>query len=332
MKSILQVAKKIISYVLSLCIVIVLLKYTYREVSIKELLNKTQQLNFVWVGISILLGLASHLIRAYRWNLLLAPLGFKVSVFKSFAALMVGYMSNLFIPRLGEIVRCSLLGRSTGIPTGVLFGTVGMERVIDLAGFLMVAALTLVVSSAEIKSTLKTIPFLATNTKFIFWLFASLIVLVCVVAFIAYRARNHLFKNRLLARAKIFMLGVKEGFYTLSNSQEKKIIVYTTIIKWGLYYLSDYVGIFAIPATSHLKWTAGLAVLTMSSLSFAVPIQGAIGAYHILVSGALVGYGIPPSDALLYATVIHAAHLLIVIIGGMIGIIYQNIWINRLKR
>lgn len=331
MKSILQVAKKIISYILSLVIVIVLLKYTYREVSIKELINKIHQLDLGWVGISILLGLASHIIRAYRWNLLLVPLGCKVSLFKSFTALMVGYMSNLFIPRLGEIVRCSILRHSSHIPTDVLLGTVGMERIIDLAGFLMVTALTLVVSPLEIESTLKTIPFLVTNTKFIFWISLSLIVLICIIAFIVYCARGRHFKNRLLVKIRIFMLGVSKGFYTLSNSKEKKMIVYTTIIKWGLYYLSDYVGIFAIPTTSHLSWTVGLAVLTMSSLSFAVPVQGAIGAYHILVSSTLVGYGISQSDALLYATVIHAAHLLIVIIGGITGIVYQHISIGRLK-
>jgi len=327
----LKIAKKIISYVLSLGIVVLLLKYTYKDLSINEFLGQVKQLKFTWLIGSVLLGLASHLIRAYRWSLLLQPLGFKVTLVKSFVALMIGYMSNLFIPRLGEIARCSVLSRTTNIPVGFLLGTVGIERVIDLLGLLVVVALTLLFTYPEIKSTFEIIFSSQTSQKFVFYGLIGLIILLAIVMIVAYCNHIRANQNKWLKKFRTFMISLKEGFYAIRASQVKKQIVYTTLIKWGLYYLSDYVGVFAIPATSHLNWSVGLAVLTMSSLSFAVPIQGAIGAYHLLVSSALVGYGIAPSNALLYATVIHAAHLLIVIIGGVVGIIYQNIWISSRK-
>ncbi|NEJ84254.1 UPF0104 family protein, partial [Rhizobium leguminosarum] len=126
-----------------------------------------------------------------------------------------------------------------------------------------------------------------------------------------------------------FMVNIKKGFYGIQQSQEKKLIVYTTIIKWGLYYLSDYVGLFAIQTTSHLDWRAGLAILTMSSLSFAVPIQGAIGAYHILVSSILMAYGISQSNALLYAGVIHAMHMLTILLCGGLSVLFMKLLTNK---
>lgn len=321
-----QLIKKIISCVFSLGIVVLLLKYTYKDITIKEFLNQLKELNFSWLILSMLLGIASHLVRAYRWGLLFQSLGFKVSLLKSCIALMVGYMANLFIPRLGEIVRCSVLSRTTNIPVGFLLGTVGIERIIDLLGFLLVTVLTLLFTYPEIKTTLELIFYSHLNQKFTFYSLIGLTILLGAAVMITYYSYTHVSQNRLLRKIKSFMISFKEGFYAIRTSQVKKCIFYTTIIKWGLYYLSDYVGVFVISATSHLDWRVGLAVLTMSSLSFAVPVQGAIGAYHILVSGALVGYGISQSNALLYATVIHAAYLVIVIIGGVWGIILQSIY------
>ena len=327
-----QIIKKIISYILSLGIIFLLLKYTYKDVSIKELISQIKQLNFTWLVVAMLLGLVSHLVRAYRWVLLFQPLGFKVDLLKSFVALMIGYMANLFIPRLGEIVRCSVLSRTTAIPIGFLLGTVGIERVIDLLGFLVVIALTLFFTYPEITSTLSIVFSSPLNQKFVFYSLIGFIILLGVVAMFAYYGYKRSKQHKLLRKLGSFMLRVKQGFYAIRASQVKKYIVYTTIIKWGLYYLSDYLGVFAIPATAHLDWSVGLAVLMMSSLSFAAPIQGAIGAYHILVSSTLVGYGTTYKDALLYATVIHAAHLLVIIIGGVLGIILQHIWVVRSKR
>ena len=47
-------------------------------------------------------------------------LGYKVSKTNSVSAVSVGYFTNLFIPRAGEISRCTALKKSDDIPVDKL--------------------------------------------------------------------------------------------------------------------------------------------------------------------------------------------------------------------
>lgn len=320
-----QPIRRIISYGASLGIIILLLKYSFRQTSIKELASQVHQLKISWIIVSMLLSLGSHVVRAYRWNLLLKPVGVNLTLFKSFMALMLGYISNLLIPRLGEIVRSTALNRTTGIPVGIVLGTVAIERVIDLMGFIVVIIFTFLVSAKEIKTAFEIISFSEISYLSSFYGLLGIISFLGLLAFLGYRFYRRTPLNSFFLKSKLFMANLREGLYIIKGSSVKWYIVYTTIIKWVLYYLSEYVGIFAIPATSQLDWRVGFSVLYMSSLSFAVPVQGAIGAYHILVSSVLMGYGIALNDALLYATVLHVAHLLTIVLSTGIGIILQKI-------
>ena len=74
----------------------------------------------------------SHLLRAERSRLLLKPTGNQVSFSASFLSLMVGYLVNLAVPRGGEVSRCYNLYKLEKTPVEISFGTVVVERIIDL--------------------------------------------------------------------------------------------------------------------------------------------------------------------------------------------------------
>jgi len=76
--------------------------------------------------------------------LLVEPLGFKPTFWHTYHALMIGYLSNFALPRLGEVTRCVTLGRREKIPVDSLFGTVIIERVIDLLMLLLIMLVLLV--------------------------------------------------------------------------------------------------------------------------------------------------------------------------------------------
>ena len=75
------------------------------------------------------IGIVSHVLRAYRWKLLLEASGSPLTVTRSLAALFIGYIANLAVPRLGEVSRCLVLKRTNLIPVTSSLGTVVMERV-----------------------------------------------------------------------------------------------------------------------------------------------------------------------------------------------------------
>src|SRR4051794_25346284 len=43
----------------------------------------------------------SHFLRAVRWKMLILPMGYNPSLVNTFFAVMIGYLANLAVPRLG---------------------------------------------------------------------------------------------------------------------------------------------------------------------------------------------------------------------------------------
>ena len=85
-----------------------------------------------FVLFSAVFGALSHISRAYRWKFLLAPLGYRPRLINSVLAVLIGYVSNLGIPRSGELFRATVMDRFENIPFQKGFGTVIAERLVDL--------------------------------------------------------------------------------------------------------------------------------------------------------------------------------------------------------
>jgi glycosyltransferase 2 family protein len=86
---------------------------------------------------------ASHISRAIRWKLLMKPMGYNPGLLNTFFAVMIGYLANLAFPRLGEVLKCTLLARYEKVPADKLVGTILIERVADVVCLLLVFAVTI---------------------------------------------------------------------------------------------------------------------------------------------------------------------------------------------
>jgi uncharacterized protein (TIRG00374 family) len=123
----------VLKYSATLGIAAFLLWYVYRDLSFNELLQYFDDINYYWLGLSILIALFSHYLRAYRWNLLLEPLGYDhLKSYRTFIAVMVGYFANNLVPRLGEVTRCGILKKNDNVAMTSAFGSVVAERALDL--------------------------------------------------------------------------------------------------------------------------------------------------------------------------------------------------------
>src|SRR5215216_5633101 len=80
----------------------------------------------------------AHYSRAIRWKILMEPLGYHPSTFNTFATVMIGYLVNAGVPRLGEVVKCTLLSRYEKLRADKLVGTIVMERAVDVVCLLIV--------------------------------------------------------------------------------------------------------------------------------------------------------------------------------------------------
>lgn len=310
----LKIAPKIILYTIALAMAVLLLRYTYRDASWQELKVQLQQVRMRWIILAIGMDLVGHLIKAYRWTLLLKPIGFQSSLLQSLQALLVGYLSTLLVPRVGELVRCSFLNRTTGVPLGVLLGTSVLERLLSGLGFLMIVFFSLLVSFPAIAAAFQTIPFPSIDPTKLSWGIGGFVIVFATVGYMIYTKDESSFLRKL----QPFANNLTRGFTSIRLSPIKKSIALLTLLEWGSYYGRDYIGVFALQGYEHFDWAVGLAILTMSTISFGLPVQGGLGAYHLLVSSVLVTYGVPANSALLYAGVMHSAHFIGILILGLV--------------
>jgi hypothetical protein len=122
-----------IRYLVFLIIGVLLLYLAFKGQDLNKMLSDLKRADFTWVFLSIIASLLAHVMRAYRWNLMIGSLGHGTpSMLNTFHAVIMGYLANLAFPRMGELARCSVISKSDNIPVIKLLGTVIAERMVDL--------------------------------------------------------------------------------------------------------------------------------------------------------------------------------------------------------
>jgi glycosyltransferase 2 family protein len=97
-----------------------------------QAMREMANVKWEWVLLGIGCDLLSYGVQALRWKLLLAPFG-EVRLTRSIRAVYAGLFANFIFPlRPGEFLRSYLLSDSEDITIGRVFGSVGVERFVDL--------------------------------------------------------------------------------------------------------------------------------------------------------------------------------------------------------
>jgi glycosyltransferase 2 family protein len=158
-------AKTVLQYILIFSATVVLIWFSLRGLTVSEgedkwgfLLHTWQQANKGWLLAMAAIAVISHVVRAERWRMLLVPTGHTTKLSYSFLSLMVGYLVNLVIPRGGEVSRCYNLYKLDGTPVEMSFGTVVVERIIDLLCLLTLIGISFFVESEKLFSFIDTLP------------------------------------------------------------------------------------------------------------------------------------------------------------------------------
>ncbi|MTI31530.1 lysylphosphatidylglycerol synthase transmembrane domain-containing protein [Xanthovirga aplysinae] len=315
--------KSVLLYTISLTVALGLMWYIFRDLDFSVVLSKLKQLNYGWIALSVIIAISSHYARAYRWNLLLQPLGFQLKTWRTFLAVMSMYFVNLILPRMGEVSRCGVLKRTDKVPVTASLGTVVVERLVDFLALLFLLTIVLVAEFGRLKSYLlaafeHTFDKLQDNLNLLF-LLAGLVVLgVLGIIFLFTSKRSFLRNNPIILKVKSFLKDLSLGFTSIGKLQNKAGFWLSTLLIWAAYYLMAYFIIFAYPPTVGLSMWAGLSILVMGGLGMAAPVQGGLGTYHAMVSGILILYGISEQDGIIFATIMHSAQtLMVLILGGI---------------
>ncbi len=318
--------RSFLQFIILLAIGITLLWLVFRHEDLAKIWKDIQSADYRWVGFSLVLSILSYFIRAVRWKMLIEPMGYNPKLSNTFYAMMVGYLANLALPRLGEVSRCGALNRSEKIPFEKLFGTVIVERVIDVMCLLTCLIIAAMLEYERLSTFIHLHVFTPLNDK-LNMIFSSTSILISTgVAGILLLILLFVFRKKIIAlnffkKIKNFFSGLLEGLRTVRQIKNNFLYIVLSILMWGLYMLTSYLCFFSLDATKHLDLTASLFTLVAGGFGMSAPVQGGIGAYHFFVKEALTMFNIPESDGLVYATVVHGSQTIFAIVLGFLSLI-----------
>jgi uncharacterized protein (TIRG00374 family) len=327
----------ILKYALLLALSGLLMWYAVRGQDLSRIGEYVREANYFWLSVTMILSALGYLSRAYRWKMQIDPTGHKASYWDVYHAMMVGYLANLVLPRMGEVIRCSVLRRSSGVPVQVSLGTVIAERVIDVLMLLALLGATLLLEFDKFWSFVMGLltdnyaSFAAHRTTLIA-VAAIVMVLLLMASYALFknleRLRQNAFFNRIVGLAR----GLFSGVFSVLKLKNKGLFLLHTAFTWLVYYLMDYLAFFAFPETYDLTMTAALAVLTFGAFGMAAPVSGGIGVFHVLVQATLLVYGVSKEAGIAYALVVHGSQTLLVVLMGGISFVLSMVKTGRMAR
>ncbi len=272
-----------------------------------------------------LIAMVSHVLRAQRWKMLLVPTGNKVTLGNSFLSLMIGYLVNMAVPRGGEVSRCYNLYKLEKTPVEVSFGTVVVERLVDLVCLVLLIGLSFFVEWKKLKAFIDTLEFSSSSgSSLSIWIFIALALFIGL-GFGVYLLRNN-------QKLKKILTGFKEGLMAVFRLENKALFILYSIAIWSLYFLMSYFVVIAFPETRELGFSAVLTLFAIGAIAMAAPLPGGAGSYHTLVPlGLVMLYNLPKADAIAFVFIFHGWQTLIMIVGGVVSLIISYLIIRWKK-
>ena len=322
--------RTVFQYLLVLGVTATLLWFSLRSIdsgdgkSPAEFLATTwQQANKGYLLIMFLVTMISHVIRAVRWQMLLVPAGHRISFIGAFLSLMTGYLVNLVVPRGGEITRSLNLYKLEKVPVDVSFGTVVVERVVDVICLLLLVMLSFWIEWDKLKVFMEGLPLGSGGSAIPGWLLPAVIGLLLLIPVFLLLRKNQ--------KVRTFLEGFRNGLFSVFRPERKGLFLFYSFSIWALYFVTSYWVIMAFEQTASLGFGAVFTIFAIGSIAMAMPLPGGTGSYHTLVPLGLVTlYHLPKPDAVALVFIFHAVQTLILIVSGVLAALISW-WLIRKK-
>jgi len=319
--------KRTFNIILSILVAGLFIWLAVQNVNLSELWSQIKTVTFYWYPFFLFAMLFSHFLRAVRWRLLLKSEDKSIPSSTLFAGVMLGYVVNNLIPRLGEISRPVYVAKKAGTDTSNLLGTIVFERLFDLATMLLILlfAILYLVSDLELIQRILGIEGWSAVT----YLWIPVIILVLIAGIILFYKllvlldEKSVITNSIIAKIITSARSFGEGMVSLKNVKNWPLFLILTAGIWGGYIIMTYLPFYMLNLQAAYGVTLSDAVVLtlVSSVGVSIPTPAGVGSYHLLMQQAMwLLYDIPLVTALTYATVVHATTVLTVFAIGPVAL------------
>ncbi len=267
----------------------------------------------------------SHYVRAIRWRLLIESIGHHTTKTNAFFAVLIGYLANQAVPRLGEILKCTFLARYEKVPADKLIGTIILERIIDALCLLIVFGITLIIQP-DIYGKLIDAIFNGEDkhgdTKGISSVLVTGIVAGLAILVIAiWMIKNKKTFADLLNSIRKIGQRIWNGVSAVQHLKRRGQFLIYTLLLWGLYLSGGYLGFLAFQQTEQYGLKEAFTILSAGSVGMIVS-PGGIGAYAYIIEKSMQVYGLNKGIALAFGWILWLAQTAVIVLGGIISFVF----------
>jgi glycosyltransferase 2 family protein len=283
------------------------------------------------VGAAVLVTLQTYLLRAWRWQALLRPIG-RARFRTAFRTTVIGFTATFLLPgRVGEVLRPYLLARTDGFNAAAAFATVIVERVLDLACVLLFFAWFLLTAGVDVGRDVE----LAGAASAV----AAVAALGLLVLGAGHPERLGRWAGRL---ARVLPGRAADGATRLVRTFVEGLAVMRRpgplVAAFGLsllIWLSITLGIWLTSRAFDLTFpfVGTFLVVLFLVVGVALPTPGGVGGFHAMYREAVTRFFAAPVDtAAACAVVLHAVSFVPISILGLIFMAQDGLTLRSLRR
>lgn len=311
--------KNKLKYIISLILAILLVWLAFRTVHWESFFNGLKETRWAYVFLFFVASTLALVFRQERWRMLLRSHNPKIRRIETWDSTNVGNIVNIVLPGAGEFVRCGYVS-SPKLKYDKAFGTIVCERAFDLlaVGLMLLLALLLnwsLFGDFFIQSIW--VPLSSRISFSLWWIVALLVIFICAIAWGIYHFRK---SSTFCAKIISAIKGIFAGITSIAHIKHKWLFVLYTFCVWLMYVLMTYFMFKAVPSLSHLGFADAIFVSAIGNIASVIPVPGGIGAYHYLAALCLQSiYGTPWDIGILFATLNHELHAVLVAVLGALS-------------
>ncbi|MFA8436593.1 MAG: lysylphosphatidylglycerol synthase transmembrane domain-containing protein [Marinifilaceae bacterium] len=293
------------------------LYFTLRDKPLGPVWESLAETDVFWVFVSFCCLVFIFFFRALRWQVLLESGRGKLLSDRIFTALLLGYFVNSFTPKLGEIIRCTSLHRTTGIPVPRAMGSVLAERAYDLL-ILILGLVTIFILEIDrmqglIDATIGGISHIYGYRYFLAapFLIAAFIILLL---FSLQRKKDIHYKpvRKVVEFLQQMFTALKHGFLL----KRAGTFFFLTLLIWIFLVLLNVCFLKALPETHGFPIPFAVIILFVGGIGWALPSPGGIGTTHFFLLQLFVAYQQDPQSGISFGILSNGLTFLFTILLG----------------
>ena len=308
-----QIAK----YAVSLALAAALVWLAFKSVDWGAFLDGLRQTRWAYIVLFIVASVLALVFRMLRWRSLIVPMDPQTGNLLVWDADNVGNLANIALPGSGEFVRCGYVsGRKA--PFDRVFGTIALERVCDIMAIVLLFVLAICLGGSRFSAFFSDNIWGPLSSKLsvsLWWIVAALAALVAAFVWAVFHFRS---RSALCGKIAGALGGLASGFTVFTRMKGKGLFIFWTACIWLMYILMSYTVLLATPSLESLGLTDALFISAVGNIASIIPVPGGVGAYHYLVALTLSSlYGATWDTGILYATLSHELHAVLIILLGI---------------